>query len=140
MPTTANKTPLSSGPTDSEDGDPPGWTALQELPGIEFAWTSASSRYPERFFHRESTPQRPTAASWAQLQTSLAGRIAQELDLGQPRVMVTVHDQRLLVVGIADETQTAVVLQDPASAGMAIVRVRQWIELQQEPQTPKDPS
>ncbi len=61
---------------------------------------------------------------------SLAKRMAQDLDLGQPRVMVTVHDQRLLVLGMAANTHVALVLRDPASAGMAKVRVREWIELQ----------
>ncbi len=56
---------------------------------------------------------------------SLAKRMAQDLDLGQPRVMVTVHDQRLLVLGMAANTHVALVLRDPASAGMAMVRVRE---------------
>ncbi len=102
-----------------------------ELPGIEFAWTSGSAGGAERTVRGDSLPERPTAASWARLQISLAKRIAQDLDLGQPRVMVTVHEQRLLVLGMAAGTHVALVLRDPASAGMAMVRVRQWIEEQQ---------
>lgn len=101
-----------------------------ELPGIELAWTSPSAHHSERCFRPESAPHRPAAASWIRLQMSLAQRMAQELDLGEPRVMVTVHDERLLVMGLAQDAQVALVLQDPASAGMAMVRVRQWIEMQ----------
>lgn len=100
------------------------------LPGIEFAWTSPSALYPERCFQPDSMPQRPRATSWFRLQMSLAQRMAQELELGEPKVMVTVHDERLLVMGLARDAQVALVLQDPASAGMAMVRVRQWIEMQ----------
>lgn len=116
--------------TQPESGDAPGWDVLMELPGIELAWTSPSAHHRERCFRPESAPQRPGAASWIRLQMSLAQRMAQELDLGEPRVMVTVHDERLLVMGLAQDVQVALVLQDPASAGMAMVRVRQWIEMQ----------
>lgn len=108
-----------------------------ELPGVELAWTSPSATHPERCFRPDASPQRPSAAAWAQLQMSLAKQTAQELHLGEPSVMVTVHDERLLVMGMAQGTQVALVLQDPASAGIAMVRVRQWIELQRGPRDPR---
>lgn len=101
---------------------------LLELSGVEFAWTSGSVTEPERYVCPDEAPARPTAVAWARLQMAHAQRAAEELDLGQPRVLVTVHDRRLLVLGMGTGTQVALVLREPASAGMAMVKVRQWIE------------
>lgn len=61
----------------------------------------------------------------------LAARMADELELGEAKVMVTVHDQRLLVLGVSEGCQLVLVLRDPASVGIALIRVRQWTEQQQ---------
>lgn len=109
-------------------GSDAAWADLLELPGVEFAWTRISQTGAERLVVTPGAPPREGAGAWAQLHTQLALRMAEELDLGIPKVTVTVHDQRLLVLGRAEGGDVALVLRDPGSAGIALLRVRQWIE------------
>lgn len=100
------------------------WSAILDLPGIKYAWISAGASQPSPQAARSDGAE----AVWAKLQMALAGRIAEELELGKPRVLVTVHDRQLLVLGLADHAQVALILNDPSSAGMAMLRVKAWIE------------
>lgn len=104
------------------------WSDLLELPGVEFAWSRVARTGAERLVVAPEAPPREGAGAWARLHMQLAMRMAEELELGSPKVTVTVHDQRLLVLGRAQGADVALVLSDPGSAGIALLRVRQWIE------------
>ncbi len=104
---------------------------LLELPGVELLVTSEANGEPVEVCV-DGAPVRPQASVWFRLLAGLAGRLGEEQRLGRPRVIVSMYDERLLVVGVSDEALVGLVLRDPSSVGIAMVKVRQWTEQREE--------
>lgn len=106
----------------------PGWADLLELPGVEFAWSRSTETGEERVVVVPDSPPREGVGTWIRLHNEFAAQMAKEFDLGEARVTVAVHDEHLLVFGRAPSADVALILRGSASAGMALLRVRQWID------------
>ena len=99
---------------------------FEALPGAEFLWVDHAGKTSCKTFRNE--PSRDAAPRWMRLLLGLAERMADELELGRPRILVSVHEQALLVVGRGSSARIGLVSDDIGAAGMAMITTRQWLD------------
>lgn len=104
---------------------------LFELPGVELLVTCDVGGEPLAV-RADDAPEREQAAVWFRLLANMVGRMGEEQELGRPRVIVSMYDERLLVVGVSEDALVGLVMRDPSSVGIAMVKVRQWTEHRDE--------
>ncbi len=118
---------MSSAPERQRVEAPPrSWERLSELPGAEFIWIQTPREAFSRMLDNASPPAQ--IDEWFRLLSRFAQRMGAELHLGQPRVMVTIYEAKLSVVGLSPGVQVGLILRNPSTAGLAMVAVREWMD------------
>lgn len=106
---------------------------LTSLPTAEFVWAELGGTTISQMSDEATVES--GSRDWMKLQLAFAEQMARKLALGRPQILLSVHDERLLVVGATASVRVGLVLRDTGSAGMAMVTVRRWLDEYTNPDT-----
>lgn len=103
---------------------------FETLPGVQFVCVHHEGETTGRTFDDGELDERVSA--WMKLTMALAQSMATQLELGPPRIVMSIHDGTLFVVAGETARWVGLVSREPSAAGMAIIAVKKWMEAPRE--------